>query len=77
MGEGGQQLLTTTTLESDTSGNMQILIGSSAAIPRGIISVDKKWRLKVGSNFRFDWRLFDGDTEGRTRRQGRGGLNGD
>ena len=31
-----------------TSGNVQ---RSGSAIPRGIISVDKKWRLKVTNSF--------------------------
>ena len=64
MGEGGRQLLTTT-LESNKSRNMQInWIGS--AIPRGIISVDKKWRLKVANSFGLET-----VTEGTGRRDGR------
>ena len=54
-GEDGDYL----TLKSDTSGNICRLIGSGSAIPRGIISVDRKWRLKVANSFGIDWRLFD------------------
>ena len=51
----------------------RLLIGSGCAISRGIIFVNRKWRLKVANSFGFDWRSFDdiiprGEPGGRDRR---------